>query len=92
MFCGLLVWLRCADHPDFAVEFFRKQGGAQIVISHMGGQDDGTLRGAELIEPFGANDLIGEFLLAQLVDRSFGNRPRIIMEGAKDTQIIHRPR
>ena len=58
----------------------------------MGGQNDGAVRGPELIEPFGTNDLIGEFLLDQLVDGGVGNRPRIIMKRAEDAQIVPRPR
>ena len=59
----LPVRLGRADQADFAIEFLGKQGGAQIVISHVGGQNDGALRGAELVEPFRADDLIGELLL-----------------------------
>ena len=59
----LPVWLRSANQADFTIEFLRKQSGAQIVVPHVGGQNDGALRDAELVEPFRADDFIGELFL-----------------------------
>ena len=89
MFRGLPIRLGRADHADFAIAFLGEQRRTQIVISHVGGQDDRALRGRELIEPLRASDLVGELFPVQFVDRGFGNRPREIGERPKSAEMIH---
>src|SRR5438270_4746602 len=90
MFGTLAVRFRRAHHPDFAMEFLREQRRAEIVAPHVSGQQDRASRYAEFLEPFGADDFVGEFFVEQAVDRGLGNRPGKVVERAKGPQIIRR--
>src|SRR3954470_22984983 len=86
------VRLRRAHHANSPMHFLGEEGGAQIIISHVRGQDNGAGTSAKFFEPFGAVDLVGKFFVENSVDRGLGNRPGKIIERAKGAQIIHRAR
>jgi hypothetical protein len=54
-------------------------------------QDDRALRGGELLEELGADDLVREVFPVELVVRRFSDGPREVQQRAKGAQVIHEP-
>ena len=92
MLGALAMRFRRAHDANFAPEFLREQGRAEIVAAHVSGQDDCAPGRAEFFQPLRADQLVGELRSQDSVDRRLGDGPREIGERAKSAQIIHRAR
>ena len=87
---GLLIQFRRAHHPDLAMKPLGEDRSAQIVISHMRGENNRAMGRRQLIEILFALQLVSELGFGEFVIGDIRNRPGKVKKRQPRSGVVGR--